>query len=179
MENPHFSIGKPSISMGHLYHGKLLVITRGYMEYMGSIHFGLKICRVNMGSEGMSFIRLPRSEWTTRMDCGDALFTATSTEKHRKYQETRLMIKTNPKLATQTSCWQWADHNRQWYRSGKLNWGRSAGRTWLAAHQPDIPRVVHGILARISQGFGNLMNNTFVQLVNGVHDSPKIWNKLE
>ena len=24
-------IGKPSISMGHLYHGKLLVITRGYI----------------------------------------------------------------------------------------------------------------------------------------------------
>ena len=25
-----FKFGKPSISMGHLYHGKLLVITRGY-----------------------------------------------------------------------------------------------------------------------------------------------------
>ena len=32
MENPPFLIGKPSISMGHLYHGKLLVITRGSRE---------------------------------------------------------------------------------------------------------------------------------------------------
>jgi len=27
-----FKTGKPSISMSHLYHGKLLVITRGYMQ---------------------------------------------------------------------------------------------------------------------------------------------------
>ena len=27
-----FKFGKPSISMGHLYHGELLVITRGYIQ---------------------------------------------------------------------------------------------------------------------------------------------------
>ena len=31
------SIGKPSISMGHLYHGELLVITRGYKHMIRSI----------------------------------------------------------------------------------------------------------------------------------------------
>ena len=30
-------IGKPSISMGHLYHGELLVITRGYKHMIRSI----------------------------------------------------------------------------------------------------------------------------------------------
>ena len=29
MENHHFLIGKPSISMDHLYHGEVFVITRG------------------------------------------------------------------------------------------------------------------------------------------------------
>ena len=89
MENPHFLS-----SVNHLFRlgpsipwQTVNVITRGYMEYMGSIHFGLKICRVNMGSEGMSFIRLPRSEWTTRMDCGDALFTSFYCNFHGKAQE--------------------------------------------------------------------------------------------
>ena len=36
MENPPiFKNGKPSISMGHLYHGELLVITRGHRAKMG------------------------------------------------------------------------------------------------------------------------------------------------
>ena len=30
-KDPPFLTGKPSISMGHLYHGKLLVITRGFL----------------------------------------------------------------------------------------------------------------------------------------------------
>jgi hypothetical protein len=34
-----FLIGKPSISMGHLFHGKLLVITRGYIPGEPRIFF--------------------------------------------------------------------------------------------------------------------------------------------
>ena len=37
------------------------------MEYMGSIHFGLKICRVNMVSEGMSFIQNEPPGWIVGM----------------------------------------------------------------------------------------------------------------
>ena len=41
-------IGKPSISMGHLYHGKLLVITRGYKSHPPKISntAGLRILNI-------------------------------------------------------------------------------------------------------------------------------------
>jgi hypothetical protein len=35
-----FKNGKPSISMGHLYHGKLLVITRGYLPTETTVDVG-------------------------------------------------------------------------------------------------------------------------------------------
>ena len=36
--HPFLRTSKPSISMGHLYHGKLLVITRGYMNLSSGKH---------------------------------------------------------------------------------------------------------------------------------------------
>ena len=54
--------GKPSISMGHLYHGKLLVITRGYcILYIQESHgcFTMKqkrgSCRFSITSTGIGY----------------------------------------------------------------------------------------------------------------------------